>query len=117
VQGYENVSLIKGKVAKIKEDPQTRDLTVEAEDVSLGKKGSEQVEMVVLATGIVPSTAETKMPAEITCDDYGFMTSELPGIYAAGCSKRPADVAISVMDATGAALKAIQSVVAGGPNG
>jgi len=117
VQGYENLSLIKGKVAKIKEDPETRDLTLEVEDVSLGKKISEQVDMVVLATGIVPSTADTKIPAEITYDDYGFITSGLPGIYAAGCSKRPADVASSVQDATGAALRAIQSVVRRGANG
>ena len=117
VQGYENLSLIKGKVAKIKEDPQTKNLTVEAEDISLGRKVSEQVEMVVLATGIVPSTVDTKIPAEIAYDDYGFMTSQPPGIYSAGCSKRPSDVASSVMDATGAALKAIQSVVAGGRNG
>jgi len=117
VQGYENLSLIKGKVAKIKEDPQTKDLTVEAEDVAQGKKVSEPVEMVVLATGIVPSIADTKIAADITYDDYGFIASQPPGIYAAGCSKRPTDVSNSVMDATGAALKAIQSIVAGGQNG
>jgi len=117
VQGYENLSLIKGKVAKVKEDPQTKDLTVEAEDVAQGKKVSEPVEMVVLATGLVPSIADIKIAADITYDDYGFIASQPPGIYAAGCSKRPADVSNSVMDATGAALKAIQSVVAGGQNG
>lgn len=117
VQGYENLSLIKGKVAKVKEDPQTKNLIVEAEDVAQGKKVSEPVEMVVLATGIVPSIADTKIAADITYDDYGFIASQPPGIYAAGCSKRPADVSNSVMDATGAALKAIQSIVAGGQNG
>jgi len=117
VQGYENLSLVKGKVGKIEEDPETRDLTVEAEDTSSGKKVKEKVEMVVLATGIVPATAETKIPAEITYDDYGFIASELPGIYAAGCSKKPADVATSVRAATGAALKAIQSIVRGGASG
>jgi quinone-modifying oxidoreductase subunit QmoA len=117
VQGYENLSLVKGKVAKIEEDLETKDLTVEAEDTSSGKKVREEVEMVVLATGIVPTAAEAKIPAAITHDDYGFIASELPGIYAAGCSKRPADVATSVQDATGAALKAIQSIVRGGSNG
>lgn len=117
VQGYENLSLVKGKVAKIEEDPETRDLIVEAEDIASGKKVKEQVEMVVLATGIVPTAAETKITAEITYDDYGFIASALPGIYAAGCSKRPADVATSVRDATGAALKAIQSIVREEVNG
>jgi len=113
VQDYQNLFLVKGKVAKVKENAETHDLIVEVEDVLLGKKISEEVDMVVLATGIVPSTAESKIPVEVTYDDYGFVASCPPGIYAAGCSKRPADVATSVRDATGAALKAIQSVVKG----
>lgn len=117
VRAYENLFLVKGTVAKIEEDPETSDLTVEAEDTSSGKKFGEKVEMVVLATGIVPATTETKIPTEITYDDYGFIACELPGIYAAGCCKRPADVATSVRDATGAALKAIQSIVKGRTNG
>ncbi len=117
VQGYEGLSLVKGKVAKIEEDVGTKDLTVEAEDTSSGNKVREKVEMVVLATGIVPSTAGTEITAEATCDNYGFIASGLPGIYAAGCSKRPSDVATSVQDATGVALKAIQSIVRGSSNG
>ena len=117
VQTYDNLSLVRGKVARIEEDPETGDLVVEAEDTSSGKVIKEKVEMVVLATGIVPTTTETKIPAEITYDDYGFIVSEPPGIYSAGCSKRPADVATSVRDATGAALKAIQSMVRARVNG
>jgi len=117
VQTYGNLSLVRGKVARIEEDPETGDLVVEAEDTSSGKVIKEKVEMVVLATGIVPTTTETKIPAEITYDDYGFIVSEPPGIYSAGCSKRPADVATSVRDATGAALKAIQSMVRARVNG
>jgi quinone-modifying oxidoreductase subunit QmoA len=113
VQGYQNLSLVKGKVAKIEEDPQTKSLTVEAEDTITGQKAKETVEMVVLATGIVPTIAETKIPAQVTYDDYGFIASGVHGIYAAGCCKRPADVGTSVRDATSAALKAIQSIVRG----
>jgi len=117
VQAYEELSLIKGKVAKIEEDSQSKDLTVEAEDTASGTKASEKVEMVVLATGIVPSALGAKLPDGISYDDYGFINSEASGVYAAGCSKRPADVADSVRDATGVALKAIQSVVKGAANG
>jgi quinone-modifying oxidoreductase subunit QmoA len=113
VKGYQGLSLVKGKVAKIEEDPQTRNLTVVADDTASGQKAKETVEMVVLATGIVPTTAGTKIPAGMTYDDYGFVTSGIPGIYAAGCCKRPADVSTSVRDGTGAALKAIQSIVRG----
>jgi len=117
VQGYDGVSLVRGKVARIGEDPETKDLIVEAEDTLASQKISEKVDMVVLATGIVPSIAEKGIPAEITFDDYGFISSGQPGIYAAGCAKMPADVSTSVQNATSAALKAIQSVVAGGTNG
>ena len=116
VQGREGVSLIKGKVAKISETPEGK-LKLEVEDVAEGKKISPEVEMVVLATGLVPSIADARIPGDITYDDYGFIVPGTAGIYGAGCSKRPQDVSNSVMDATGAALKAIQSVVAGGING
>jgi quinone-modifying oxidoreductase subunit QmoA len=104
---------VKGKVAKIEEDPQTGNLTVEADDIASGQKAKETVEMVVLATGVVPTTGSA-LPAGVVCDDYGFIASGPQGIYAAGCCKRPADVGTSVRDATGAAMKAIQSIVRGG---
>ena len=117
VQSYEGVSLVRGKAARIVEDPETKDLVVEAEDTLAGQKVSEKVEMVVLATGIVPSIAGKGIPADITYDDYGFISMEQPGIYAAGCSRGPADVSTSVQSATAAALKAIQSTIRGGANG
>jgi len=116
VQAYEGLSIQKGKAAKIEEDPQTKDLIINAEDVASNTKIKEKVEMVVLATGIVPTTKTLKVP-EMTLDDYGFVAADSPGIYAAGCAKRPADVSSSVQDATGVALKAIQSIVKGGANG
>jgi quinone-modifying oxidoreductase subunit QmoA len=47
---------------------------------------------------------------ELGCDEDGFVLDTL-GIYGTGCVKRPLDVATSVQDATGAALRAIQSAV------
>lgn len=117
VQKYDGLSLVKGKVAKVSEDPRTKDLIVEAEDIASGTKVKENVEMVVLATGMVPSTAEVRIPVDITCDNYGFVAEERAGVYAAGCVKRPTDVPSSVQDATRAALKAIQSVARRGANG
>lgn len=113
VQKEENVTLIKGKVAKITEDPEKKDLVVEAEDILSGRKIRVKTALVVLATGIVPTTGEWKIPTDIPCDEYGFIASDSKdrGIIAAGCAKSPADVATSVQDATAAALKAIQCVV------
>ncbi len=108
LQKDENVSFIKGKVAQINEDPGTKDLEVVAEDTLTLKKVRQKVDMVVLATGMVPATDNLQ---NIDRDDSGFAVADLekPGIYATGVAKKPMDVASSVQDATGAALKAIQT--------
>jgi len=113
VKKDEKLSLVKSKIALITEDPVTKNLILEGEDTMSGDRIRETVDMVVLATGMEPATATAKVPASVTYDDYGFMVSEQEqrGIYGAGCIKRPADVAGVVQDATGAALRAIQSVV------
>jgi quinone-modifying oxidoreductase subunit QmoA len=113
VAGDENVTLIKGKVAKVEEDPATGQVIVEAEDIYGGSKSRAQVDLVVLATGMEPSTASDKVPADVAYDENGFIISDSkkPGIYSAGCVKKPMDVATSNRDATAAALKAIQSTV------
>jgi quinone-modifying oxidoreductase subunit QmoA len=51
------------------------------------------------------------VPADVSYDESGFVVGEKPGIYAAGCTRKPLDVATSNRDATAAALKAIQSTV------
>lgn len=112
VKKDEKLSLVKSKIALITEDPVTKNLLLEGEDTMSGERIRETVDLVVLATGMEPATASVKVPASVQYDDYGFIVSdqEQNGIYGAGCIKRPADVAGVVQDATGAALRAIQSV-------
>jgi len=112
VKQDEKLSLVKSKIALITEDPETKNLILEGEDTMSGERIQATVDLVVLATGMEPATASMKVPAAVTYDDYGFIVSdqEIKGIYGAGCIKRPADVAGVVQDATGAALRAIQSV-------
>ena len=57
MQKDEKLQLIKGKVAKITEDAASGDLVVEAEDTLSGERVSQKVDLVVLATGIVPADA------------------------------------------------------------
>ena len=52
----EKITLLKGKVAKVEEEPGTADLQVAAEDVLSGKKRTRKFDLVVLAAGIVPQT-------------------------------------------------------------
>jgi quinone-modifying oxidoreductase subunit QmoA len=62
----ENVFLIKGKVAEVSEDPATKNITVVAENAVTGEKIHQTVEMVVLATGMQPTAANAKLPADLT---------------------------------------------------
>ena len=107
------INLVKGKVGEISEDAATKDLIVQVENQATGEILKERVDMVVLATGMVPASASVKVPAEIAYDEDGFIASETgqPGIYGAGSVKKPLDVATSAKDATAAALKALQSTV------
>jgi len=118
VQNEKNVHLIKGKAGEITEDPESNDVTIRAEDQETGKIITEKFDMAVLAAGMVPSTAEEKLPNGSFYDDDGFLIdTSIPGIYAAGCVKKPLDVASSIQDATAAALRAIQSTVRRQENG
>ncbi|NQT36573.1 MAG: CoB--CoM heterodisulfide reductase iron-sulfur subunit A family protein [Planctomycetes bacterium] len=105
-----NVSFVKGKVAAIAEEPGTGDLLLDVEDTLSGENLHEQFDMVVLATGMVPNTADVELPLGLTYDPYGFIdgSTEVEGVYAAGCATRPCDVSRVTKAATAAALKAIQ---------
>jgi quinone-modifying oxidoreductase subunit QmoA len=105
-----NVTFVKGKVAQINEDPDSRDLTLEVEDTIAGEKPSPRFDMVVLATGVVPNTADSPIPLEMEYDEYGFLdgATGVEGVFAAGCATHPCDVSRTTKESTAAALKAIQ---------
>ncbi len=107
----EKLGLIKGKVAKITEAGDGS-LEVEAEDTLTGEKVRQKVDLVVLATGLVPAAAgDTQVDGGLRTDEFGFLTTEQdqPGLLAAGVAKRPTDVATCVRDATGVAMTALKS--------
>ena len=107
----EKVTLRKGKVAKIEEDSATGDVIVTLEDVLGDGKMTETFDMVVLATGMEPSTVSDKPAGDVAMEEHGFIDAgkSPEGIFAAGVAGRPSDVAESVQAATGAALKSLQS--------
>jgi quinone-modifying oxidoreductase subunit QmoA len=108
-----NVVFIKGKVAAVAEDPITADITVTAENAVTGAKVQQAVEMVVLATGMQPTAALQKLPGAVKTTPDGFILNDFAagGMFAAGCANKPADVVSSNQNATGMALKAIQTLV------
>ena len=111
MQKDENVHFVKGKVAKVDQDPDSKDLIVVADEMIGGRKVRNAVDLVVLATGMVPSTVDAKIPGlDVSYDEYGFIIDNRDaGLFAAGVAKRPTDVVTSVRDSTGAALKAMQA--------
>lgn len=108
----DHITVTKGKVARISEDPATTQLVVEAEDILSGGKIRLAVDLVVLAAGMVSSLAEGKLAGPVAFDTDGFViqTGTADGIFAAGCAKGPFDVATSVQDATAAAALAIETI-------
>ena len=113
VAGDEQVKVLRGKVAKIDEDPVTGNLVVHADDTIYGSKIEVTVDMVVLATGTVAEGGRASLPGlALAHDQYGFaIEGSVEGVHPAGVAKRPMDVASSVRDGTAAALRAIQDVM------
>ncbi|MCJ7830883.1 MAG: CoB--CoM heterodisulfide reductase iron-sulfur subunit A family protein [Desulfobacterales bacterium] len=109
----EKVFLIKGKVAEVNPDADTGKITVVAENAVTGEKIRQTVDMVILATGMQPTAAHEKLPADLNYSPDGFIVNDLAqgGMFAAGCANKPADVVSSNQNATGMALKAIQTLV------
>ncbi len=108
-----NVFFIKGKVAEVAENAATGRITVTAENAVTGEKAGQEVDMVVLATGMQPTAAFSKPPADLQMTEEGFLLNDFEkgGMFAVGCANKPADVVSSNQNATGMALKAIQTLM------
>jgi len=105
----DKISFAKGKVAKISGASDGHGLILDVQDTMSRDNLHEQFDMVVLATGVVP-TAVGNIPLDLKYDEYGFLdsTTGVEGVFAAGCARGPCDVSRTTKEATAAALKAIQ---------
>lgn len=125
VQEDDGVYMTKGDVASISEEGD-KSLVVQVNNALLGEDIQVRADLVVLATGMVPSTLDSeilhltyRLGGDLPVDKYGFPNSHFicfpyetrrTGIYAAGCVRQPMDAASVISDAAGAALKAIQCI-------
>ncbi|MBF0214970.1 MAG: CoB--CoM heterodisulfide reductase iron-sulfur subunit A family protein, partial [Magnetococcales bacterium] len=105
----ENISWIKSKPARIEEDANGNPVVI-GENTLTGERYAMPFDLVVLATGMEPHSAQdAKVPSDqASQDEYGFVTG---GVLAAGCAAAPTDVASSVQSATAMAMKAIHAAV------
>jgi quinone-modifying oxidoreductase subunit QmoA len=109
VQEDQKVHWHRGKVGKVSGNGDGK-LTVEAEDTLSGQLTRAEVDMVVLATGMVPQTDGLPAGAPIALDEYGFVRTDEaipPGIIGVGTVTQPLEVSATIQDATGGALRSI----------
>ena len=124
IQQDVGIFLTKGSVVSVSKNGDG--LIVEADDTLLGEKIQVKADMVVLASGMVPATADDPVVNLAYRQGPGFRDNALfndyadsnficfpyetqrTGVYAAGCIRRSMTIEESMEDATGAALKAIQ---------
>ncbi len=108
VQQDQKFHFHRGKVGNLTEVPGSENIVLEAENTLTGVITKTEVDMAVLAIGMVPNTADEVPSIPITRDSYGFIVPNgSGGIVGAGAVLRPCDVANSVQQATGAAMQAI----------
>ncbi|MDY7077934.1 MAG: FAD-dependent oxidoreductase [Chloroflexota bacterium] len=126
-QQDEGVFLTKGDVMGVSENG-NGSLVLEAKDTLLGENIKVGVDMVVLGTGMVPTTKDDPVLNLAYRQGPGFRDLDLfegycdsnficfpyetrrTGIYTAGCVRRAMSIQECREDATGAALKAIQCI-------
>jgi quinone-modifying oxidoreductase subunit QmoA len=107
VKEDDKIQFHRGKVGKVAK--KNGQLSLQAEDTLTGKITTAEVDMVVLATGMVPETEALPESAPVSQDELGFIrTNEAAtGIIGAGTCTQPLEVSCTIQDATGAALKGI----------
>jgi len=108
IQTDNKIHFHRGKAAEISALPDGK-VKVVAENTLTGKLQTFEVDLAVLATGMMPSAFVNKPAFDLPLDEFGFALNQMEGgIYAAGAAVRPVDVAACVQDAAGAAMKALQ---------
>jgi heterodisulfide reductase subunit A len=113
------VRYIKARPYDVFEDPTTNNLTIRYEDLMTGEPKKEEVELLVLSAGLVPSERNQSLAKvlNIELDHLGFFKEKDPlfapletnieGIYLCGGASGPIDISESVVQASAASMKAV----------
>ena len=112
------VNFIRGRVSQILEVPETKNLLIHAEDMTLGQPIEIEAEMVILATAAIPKkgTDEIARILNVTRGADGFFMESHPklkpidaptdGVFFAGACQGLKDIPYSVSQGSGAASRA-----------
>jgi heterodisulfide reductase subunit A len=112
------VQYIRGLPGEVTEDPETKNLILTVENTLAGRIERHEVEMVVLAVGVIPKQDGEVVQKLLTLSrtSDGFFLEAHPklkpvdaptqGVYFAGCAESPKDIKDSVTQAGAAAARA-----------
>ncbi len=126
VQADPGVFFSQGQVRGVSEDPD-RSVILEVSDTLMGGDIKIAVDLLVLSTGMVPSTLDSEgalglaylQGKNVPTTKFGFADSHFicfpyetrrTGIYSAGAVRQAMDLAATAQDGRAASLKAIQSI-------
>jgi len=113
------VRYVRARPYDVFEDPETKNLTVRYEDLESGRIVEEEVELLVLSTGLVPGERNERLAKQlkIKLDRFGYfkerdplmapLETDVEGIYVCGGATGPVDISESVVQASAASMKAI----------
>jgi len=119
VQREYGVNYIRGRIAEIREVPEIKNLIVRGEDTVIGEVYELEVDMVVLAVGLIPRKDMSELVSLLHLQQSpdGFLLEAHPklrpvdtltsGIFIAGVVQGPKDIPDTVAQAKGAASSAI----------
>jgi heterodisulfide reductase subunit A len=113
------VRYVRARPYDVFEDPENGNLSIRYEDLMTGELREEEVELLVLSTGLVPNDRNKRLAKalKIKLNDLGFfkekdplmapLETDVEGIYLCGGATGPIDIAESVVQATAAGMKAV----------
>jgi heterodisulfide reductase subunit A len=116
-----DVRYVRGRPYEVFEDPQTKNLTLRYENLDTGEVQTHEVELLVLATGIMANDRNKRLAKalKIKLNELGYfkekdallapLETDVEGIYLCGGATGPIDIAESVAQATAAAMRAVST--------
>lgn len=115
------VRYVRGRPYEVFEDPRTQNLILRYEDLDTGELQKHEVELLVLATGIMANDRNKRLAKvlKLKLDALGYfkekdpllspLETEVDGIYLCGGATGPIDIAESVAQATAASMRAVST--------